>query len=72
MLAGATSFREAVERRLAGSAGKRAGGSGSPKTRKRGRPSGEDAFAKVDETLFAEKDEMAAGNLAVVDELLKG
>ena len=64
-------IREAVERRLAGFVGKRAGGVAAPKARK-GRPSGEDAFAKVDETLFAEKDEMTAGNLAVVDELLKG
>jgi len=65
-------IREAVERRLAGSAGKRAGGTGSPKARKHGRPSGETAFAKVDETLFAEKDEMTEGNLAFLDEMLKG
>jgi antitoxin (DNA-binding transcriptional repressor) of toxin-antitoxin stability system len=65
-------IREAVERRLAGSAGKMAGGTGSPKARKRGRPSGENAFAKVDETLFAERDELTEGNLAVLDELLKG
>ena len=65
-------IREAVERRLAGSAGKRAGGTGSPKARKHGRPSGETAFAKVDETLFAEKDEMTEGSLAVLDEMLKG
>jgi antitoxin (DNA-binding transcriptional repressor) of toxin-antitoxin stability system len=65
-------IREAVERRLAGSAGKMAGGSAAPKARKHGRPSGENPFAKVDETLFAEKDEMTEGNLAVLDELLKG
>ena len=65
-------IREAVERRLAGSAGKMAGGSAAPKERKHRRPSGENPFAKVDETLFAEKDEMTEGNLAVLDELLKG
>jgi antitoxin (DNA-binding transcriptional repressor) of toxin-antitoxin stability system len=65
-------IREAVERRLAGLAGKRMGGTGSPKARKRGRPSGENAFAKVDETLFAEKDEMTEESLAVLDEMLKG
>jgi antitoxin (DNA-binding transcriptional repressor) of toxin-antitoxin stability system len=65
-------IREAVERRLAGSAGKMAGGSAAPKARKHRRPSGENPFAKVDETLFAEKDEMTEGNLAVLDELLKG
>ena len=65
-------IREAVERRLAGLAGKRTGGTGSPKARKRGRPSGENPFAKVDETLFAEKDEMTEENLAVLDEMLKG
>jgi antitoxin (DNA-binding transcriptional repressor) of toxin-antitoxin stability system len=65
-------IREAVERQLAGLAGKRAVGAGSPKARKRGRPSGENAFAKVDETLFAERDELTEGNLAVLDELLKG
>jgi len=65
-------IREAVERRLAGLAGKRTGGTGSPKARKRGRPSGENAFAKVDETLFAEKDEMTEESLAVLDEMLKG
>jgi antitoxin (DNA-binding transcriptional repressor) of toxin-antitoxin stability system len=65
-------IREAVERRFAGLAGKRTGGTGSPKARKRGRPSGETAFAKVDETLFAEKDEMTEESLAVLDEMLKG
>jgi hypothetical protein len=29
-------------------------------------------LAKKDETLFAERDEMAEENLAVLDELLKG
>jgi antitoxin (DNA-binding transcriptional repressor) of toxin-antitoxin stability system len=65
-------IREAAERRLAASAGKEASGAAAPKARKRGRPSGQNPFAKVDETLFAEKDEMTEGNLAVVDELLKG
>ena len=47
-------------------------GSAAPKARKRGRPSRETAFAKANETLFAEEDEMTEGNLAVLDELLKG
>ena len=65
-------IREAVERRLAGSAGKKAGGSVAPRARKRGRPSNETASAEKDETLFAEKDEMTEERLEVLDELLKG
>jgi hypothetical protein len=65
-------IREAVERRLAGSAGKKAGGSAAPRARKRGRPSNETASAEKDETLFAEKDEITEERLEVLDELLKG
>ncbi len=65
-------IREAVERRLAGSAGKKAGGSVAPRGRKRGRPSNETASAEKDETLLAEKDEMTEERLEVLDELLKG
>ena len=65
-------IREAVERRLAGSAGKKAGGSLTPRARKRGRPSDETASVEKDETLFAEKDEMTEERLEVLDELLKG
>ena len=65
-------IREAVERRLAGSAGRKAGGSAAPTARKRGRPSNETASAEKDETLLAEKDEMTEERLEVLDELLKG
>ena len=65
-------IREAVERRLAGSAGKKAGGSVAPRARKRGRPSDETAIAEKDETLVAETDEMTEEHLEVLDELLKG